>query len=89
MYRSYFCIHPASLCLLVAAFNPFTVRVICDPMDCSLPGCSVHGISQARILEWVAISFSSDLPDPVIKTMSPALTGGFFTAESLGKPYVY
>ena len=29
-----------------------------DPMDCSLPCCSVHGISQARILEWVAISFS-------------------------------
>ena len=30
----------------------------CDPMDCSLPGSSVHGIFQARILEWVAISFS-------------------------------
>ena len=29
-----------------------------NPMDCSLPGSSVHGISQARILEWVAISFS-------------------------------
>jgi len=31
----------------------------CDPMDCSLPGFSVHGILQARTLEWVAISFSS------------------------------
>ena len=31
---------------------------LCDPMDCSLPGFSVHGISQARILEWVAIPFS-------------------------------
>ena len=30
----------------------------CDPMDCSLPGSSVHGMLQARILEWVAISFS-------------------------------
>ena len=30
----------------------------CDPMDCSLPGSSVYGILQARILEWVAISFS-------------------------------
>ena len=29
-----------------------------DPMDCSLPGSSVHGIFQARVLEWVAISFS-------------------------------
>ena len=32
---------------------------LCDPMDCSLPGSSLHGILQARILEWVAISFSS------------------------------
>ena len=31
---------------------------LCDPMDCSLPGSSIHGILQARILEWVAISFS-------------------------------
>ena len=31
---------------------------LCDPMDCSPPGSSVHGIFQARILEWVAISFS-------------------------------
>ena len=31
---------------------------LCDPMDCSLPGSSVHGIFQARILGWVAISFS-------------------------------
>ena len=30
----------------------------CDPMDCSPPHCSIHGISQTRILEWVAISFS-------------------------------
>ena len=34
---------------------------LCDPMDCSLPGSSVHVISQARILEWVTISFSRDL----------------------------
>ena len=31
---------------------------LCDPMDCSPPGSSVHGILQARILEWVAITFS-------------------------------
>ena len=31
---------------------------LCDPMDCSLPGSSLHGILQARVLEWVAISFS-------------------------------
>ena len=33
-------------------------RTLCDPMDCSPPGSSVHGILQARKLEWVAISFS-------------------------------
>ena len=38
----------------VAQSNP----TLCDPMDCSLPGSSIHGIFQARILEWVAISFS-------------------------------
>ena len=31
-----------------------------DPMDCSLPGSSIHGISQARVLEWVAIAFSME-----------------------------
>ena len=45
---------------------------VCNPMDCSLPGSSVHRISQARILEWVAISSSRDLPDPGIKPASPA-----------------
>ena len=32
---------------------------LCDPMDCSLPGSSIHGNVQARVLEWVAISFST------------------------------
>ena len=46
---------------------------LCDPMDCSLPGSSFLGIFQARILEWVAISFSRDLPNPGIEPGSPAL----------------
>ena len=37
---------------------------LCDPMDCSLPGSLVHGIFQARVLEWVAISFSSGSSQP-------------------------
>jgi len=37
---------------------------LCDPMDYSLPGSSVHGILQARILEWVAISFSRGSSQP-------------------------
>ena len=40
---------------------------LCNPMDCSPPGSSVHRISQARILEWVVISYSRDLPDPGTK----------------------
>ena len=57
----------------------------CNPMDCSPPGSPVRGISQARILEWVAISFSRGLPDPEIEPRSPALqvvsciAGRFFT----------
>ena len=39
---------------------------LCDPMDCSLPGSSIHGIFQARILEWVAIFFSNQLLNWVI-----------------------
>ena len=39
---------------------------LCDPLDCSLPDSFVHGILQARTLEWVAIPFSQDLPDPWI-----------------------
>ena len=38
-----------------------------DPMDCSLPGSSVHGIFQARVLEWVAIAFSDGLIHRVTK----------------------
>ena len=44
-----------------------------DPMDCSLPGSSVHRIFQARTLEWVAFPFPRDLPNPGIKSGSPAL----------------
>ena len=50
-------------------------------MNCSTPGFSVHGISQARILEWVSMSSPGDLPNPGIEPTSPALAGGFFTTE--------
>ena len=46
---------------------------LCDPVDGSPLGSSVPGILQARILEWVAISFSRGFPDPGIKPRSPAL----------------
>ena len=58
-------------------------------MDRSLPGSSVHGIFQARILEWVVLPSSGDLPDPGIEhefPPSPALAGRFFTVEPPEKP---
>ena len=58
-----------------------------DPMDCSLPGSPVHGIFfQARILEWVAISFPRESSPPRDQTHVSWITGEFFTTEPLGKP---
>ena len=61
---------------------------LCDPMDCSLPGSSVHGIFQARILERVAITFSGYLPDAGIKLMSPtsALQVNSLSLSQRGSP---
>ena len=55
-------------------------------MDFSLPGSSVHGISQATILEWVAVSFSKGSSPPRGQTLLPWLAGRLFTTEPPGKP---
>ena len=52
---------------------------LCDPMDCSLPGSSVHGIFQARILEWVAISFSRGSSQPRDRSRVSRIVGRRFT----------
>ena len=59
-------------------------RTVCDPMCCSPPGSSVHGILQARILEWVAIPFSRGSPDPGVKPGSPALQADSLPSEPQG-----
>ena len=64
------------------------VRLFCDPVDYSLPGSSVRGIFQARILEWDAISSPGDLPDPEIEPIFPVSVDGFFTPESPGNSEV-
>ena len=56
---------------------------LCDPVDCSPPGSSVHGILQARILEWVP----GDLPHPGIHPGSPALQADALPSEPPGKSY--
>ena len=55
--------------------------ILCDPMD-----YTVHGILQARILEWVAVPFSRDLPNPGIQPRSPTLQADSLPTEPPGKP---
>ena len=62
--------------------------ILCHPVNCSPPGSSVQGISQARILEWVAISSSRGSSWPRDWSHSSCLAGGFSTTEPLGKPRV-
>ena len=57
-----------------------------DPMDCSPPGFSVHGILQVRILEWVAILSIRGLPKPGIKPRSPAWQADSLLSEQPRKP---
>ena len=58
---------------------------LCNSVDCSPPGFSVHGIFQARILEWVAICYSRGSFQSRIKPTSLALAGRFFTTVPPGK----
>ena len=84
----FWCRHSLNIvCVWLVAQSCLT---LCDPMDCNLPASSVHGISQARILEWIAITSSRGSSRPGTPTWvswSPALAGRFFTTEPPGKPY--
>ena len=64
------------VCVCVCALTQ-SCLTLCDPMDYSTPGSSVHGSFQGRLLEWVAISFL--VPNTGIKLMSPDLVGRCFT----------
>ena len=67
-----------------------TVSNSCGSMDCRPPGFSVHGISQARILEWVPCSPQGDLPNPENEPSSPvvsALKAESLPLRHLGNPY--
>ena len=76
---------PILLCTINKVFYESEVLVIqlwptlCSPKDCSPPGFSVHGILQARILEWVAIPFSSGSFQPRSKTWVSHTAGRFLT----------
>ena len=60
---------------------------LCNPMDYSQPGSSVHGIFQSKILEWVTISFSRCILDPGIKPGSSALQADSLPSEPPGKSH--
>ena len=60
---------------------------LCNPKDCSPPGSSVHGNLQARILEWVAISFPRKSSQPTDQTCISCITGIFLTTELQRKPH--
>ena len=62
---------------------------LCDPMGCSPPGSSVHRILQARKLEWVAIRFFRDVPDPEMEPRSSALQADSLLSEIPGKSYLF
>ena len=77
-----------SLCVIMCACLVSCVR-LCDPMDYSPPGSSIHRIFQARILEWVAISFSwrsSQLRDQTRVSASPVLAVGPLPLRHMGRP---
>ena len=59
---------------------------LCDPMDCSPPGSSVHGMLQARRLEWVAIPFSRGSSRPRNRPQVSCTAGRFFTTDPPGSP---
>ena len=58
---------------------------LCNPLDCSLPGSSVHGIFQARVLEWIAISFSRGSSQPRDSTPASHIVDRSFTAWATRK----
>ena len=60
---------------------------LCYHRECSPPGSSVHGILQARILEWIAIPFSRGTSQPKDQTLVSCLAGRFFIIWATGKSY--
>ena len=59
-----------------------------DPMDCSLPGSSIHGIFQARVLEWGAIAFSDDYLDNILKSRDITLPTMVYLVNAMVFPVV-
>ena len=76
------------VCVCACAWAGARLVTLCNHMDCSPPGSSVHGILQAKILEWVAISFSRGSSKPRDWIWVSCILGRFFTicGEGNGNP---
>ena len=70
---------PTKACIVKENEVAQSCATLCDPMDCSPPGSSIHGIFQARIWEWVAISFSRGSSQPRDQTWVSLIAGRRFT----------
>ena len=81
----YVCVYIRDVTCLAAQ----SCLILFDPLDCSLPGSSIHGIFQARILEWAIISSSRGFPNPGIEwTLTSCIlyfAGRFFTHKATGE----
>ena len=76
---------PVCVCVCVCVCESLSHVQLCNLMNASPPGSSVHGILQSRILEWVAIPFSRGLPDPGIKPEPLVLQADSLPSEPPGK----
>ena len=89
MSRHYFTmILKCMSCMLLCLVSQH-VWLFWDPMDCGPPGSSVHGILQARRVEWVAFPLPGNLPDPGIEPTSPVLQVDSLPLSHWGRPWIF
>ena len=72
--------------MCACVLSRFSCVRVCNPMDYSSPGSSIHGILQSRKLEWAAMPFSRGSSPSRDRTFVSCIAGGFFTIEPPGKP---
>ena len=77
------------ICMHMKVLVTYSCLTLSDPMDYNLPGSLVHGILQARLLEWFAISFSRVSSQPKDQTWVSHMEGRFFISELPGKPCMH
>ena len=80
------CVFKVERLVCLHAHSLQSCLTLCNPINCSPPGSSVHGILQAKILEWVAVSSTGDLPQPGIQPTSPALQAHSLPLSHQGSP---